>query len=151
MLFYITGLAMTSFMMYKSEKNKRKARAVFTETVATIERWERKNKAERAVLLQRFEALEDQLQERANQSVLSELGSICGTLVRLFQSMAFLLGSTIHALYSGGGAEAIDAIGNESPFECAAAWLRNIILVFELLEKCSGVLPFLSFASTIAP
>ncbi|KAJ6186189.1 hypothetical protein N7519_007490 [Penicillium mononematosum] len=79
MLFYIAGLAITSFMTYKSDKNKREARAVFNETVATIERWERKNQAERAVLLQRFEALEDQLQERANQSVLSELGSICGS------------------------------------------------------------------------
>lgn len=52
---------------------------MFNQTVATIERWERKNQAERAVLLQRFEALEDQLQARANKSVLSELGSIYGS------------------------------------------------------------------------
>lgn len=48
--------------------------------------------------------------------------------------MVFLPDLATHALYSGGGAEAIGDIGSEVPFDCVAAWLRNIILVFGLLE-----------------
>lgn len=68
-------------MIYKSQQNKRDVRAMYDELQATLKRWQRGDRAKREAALKRFQAIKYQIQAQAdaNRSILSIVGSMCGS------------------------------------------------------------------------
>lgn len=79
MYFVIPTWLMSTFKIWKCEKNSREVQALFDEMDSTFARLERQERAIREENDKRIQELEEQLQADANRSILSSVSSMCAS------------------------------------------------------------------------